>query len=270
MQREVTEVSSSTSVCKSFLFDELREQLHTHLESFSSTSAAYSSLKKYACITSKTLKAFLESKSTPYPVTIVSFYKWLYKTECEFEVFDKLSEDMKEHLIKNGYNLSVEKKNITELISKSTIHYEIYLMTEDHQVIQKEKIQDTFGKRGIEALNDLAINEVITALDSESYTTGKVRAVESVSYYKNAACLIAQLLPWESVEENSFDPDTGYALGNFVASKKDSGLIRKTFQDFQKKICDIHERGMKEDKLDREKYIYSTLLFKPLSERENQ
>jgi hypothetical protein len=269
MQQEATEVSSSTLVCPSSLFDELREQMSAHLESFSSQSAAYNSLKKYAGVTSKTLKAFLGSKSTPYPATIISFYKWLHKTESELEVYEKLSEQMKEYIIKNGYNLRVEKKNITDLICKSTIHYEIYLMTEDQQIIAKSKIVDTFGRRGLEALNELALHEVVLALDSESYTMGKVRAEETVIYYQRSASMIAEMLPWQSVEQDNFDPDTGYTLGNFVASKNDSGLVRKAFQDFQRRLCDIHEKGMKEDRENRTRYVYSTLVYKPISEREN-
>ncbi len=252
------------------LFNRIREDLSQKIGSYLNESAAYSSFVKETKLSKKTLLNFLQSKCTPYPSTLISFYKWLLKADSEYEVFKMLQPEVKVYLAENGYNLDAVKKDITTLICKSTIHYEIYLMTEDKQVIKGLTIEKLYGAKGLEAINELLLEEVIVAIDENTFTAGRVRSNEDVDYYMHAATKIAQMLPWSAADENVFDSDLGYTLGNIVASKQDRALLDKAFLDFKKKLCEIHARGMKEDKSNRERFVYSTLLYKPTSEREIQ
>jgi hypothetical protein len=261
------EINQTSKTEKTSIFHQLRVQLDQRFQSYPNESAAYHSFEKYSKLHRRTLKRFLESKCTSYPQTLVSFYKWLFKTECEKDVIKNLDWETKNYLVTNGYNINSEKRDITSLICKSTIHYEIYLMTEDQQVISKAEVEKLYGSRGVEALNDLLLNEVVHAIDEKMITTGPIRSNEDVNYFENAAMLIPQILPWDEVKKDNFDQTIGYTLGNFIASIDDKKMIDKAFSDYKKKLCEIHERGLKAEPTKREKYIYSNLVFKPQLER---
>lgn len=250
------------------IFDQLRSDLFKHFSSYQNESAAYASFEDYSGLHRKTLKRFLESNSTAYPQTLVRFYKWLFKSKCEKSVLEKLGHETKQFLATNGYNMISEKKDITQIICKSTNHLEIYLKTEDQQILTKEAIEKNYGNKGLEALNDLLLNEIITSIDEKTFTTGPIRSDESVEYFKNASILIPKMLPWEKVENNYQDESIGFTLGNIISSRQDKELINKAVSDFKKKLCHIHDRGMKASPEEREMYVYSTVIFKPLSERE--
>jgi len=252
------------------IFENIRGELSQKIKSYQNESAAYSSFTKETKLSKKTLLNFLQSKCTPYPSTLVSFYKWLFKADNEFEVFKQLTPEVKIYLSDNGYNFDAVKEDITTLVCKSTIHYEIYLMTEDQQVVKKSTIEKLYGSKGLDALEDLLLDEVIVAVDENTLTAGRVRSNEDVNYYMNASLKIAELLPWSAADENIFDSDIGYTLGNIIAAKQDRAMLDKAFLDFKKKLCEIHARGMRTEKSDRESFVYSTLLYKPASEREIQ
>lgn len=251
-------------------FETVRRGLLQRIQSFQNESAAYLSFTKETKLTKKTLLNFLQSKCRPYPSTLIAFYKWLFEAKSEPDVFEQLPSEARLYLAENGYNLDVTKKDITALICKSTIHYEIYLMTEDQQLVKKSAIEKLYGAKGLEAVNDLLMDEVIIAIDENNLTAGKVRSNEDVNYYKNAATMMAEMLPWGAADENIFDSDLGYTLGNIVSAKQDRAMLDKAFLDFKKKLCEIHARGMRANKVDRESFVYSTLLYKPTIKREIQ
>jgi len=80
-----TENSVSTFKAMSF-YDNLKAELKRRLDSFQNESAAFLSFEKYSGLNRKTLRRFLESNRTVYPQTVVRFYKWIFKTNCEKQV----------------------------------------------------------------------------------------------------------------------------------------------------------------------------------------
>jgi len=264
-----TENSVPTSKAMSF-YDNLKAELKRHLDSFQNESAAYLSFETYSGLNRKTLKRFLESNCTVYPQTVVRFYKWIFKTNCEKQVTTKLDQETKNFLVSNGYNMYSEKKDITDIVCKSGVHYEIYLMTEDQQTIRRSEIERLYGAKGTEALNDLLINEIVSSLDDNTVTTGTVRSSEDSNYYKSTASLIPKMLPWKKIETDYLDKNIGFTSGNVVVAKNDKNLLDKAYSEYLKKLCEIHERGLKTQSSERDNFIYSTLVFKPQLEREGE
>lgn len=257
---------SESLACKDPLAS-LREEMKERLESYQNESAAFASFERFSDLNRKTLRGFLEGKRVPYPSTLVKFCKWIYKLQDERETLLKIGPELRAYLINNGYNMTAEKKDITWLITKSTIHFELYMMTEDHQLIKKSEIAEIYGKRGVEALDELLLESVLQSLDENSFTAGTIRAARDNNYYKATSRLMNELFPWDETEKNPSFSDAGLSLGNIVVSKNDEEQINRVFADFYRKLCDLHDRGMKEKMENRLRFVYSTAVYRPITER---
>ena len=142
-------------------------------------------------------------------------------------------------------------------------------MTEDGQTLSKEYVSETFGKRGLEALNELLLEEIISAIDNSCFTTGFIRAKEDIQYNQEATRLIPQMFPWGKLEDNALNEDTGFSFGNFLVRKKRKKDLHKAFRDFIRKLAELHEDALKEtEPKNKLNYIYSLLLFNPGRESE--
>lgn len=259
-----TNESILSSIKAKPLYERIQIDLLERLNSFPSTSAAYASFEKYTNKDRRTLKNFLGSKSTPYPSTIVCFYKWVYKTENESEVIEQLSFELKSYLKANGYNINLEKKDLNHIIFKSNTHFEIYLMSEDNNVFSKSTVLKLYGESGKEALDELLLEEVVSAISDEEFTTGRYRADQTTKYFKEASSLIHGLVPWAQIEKNPMTKDAVANLGNFLVPKGREEEVDKLVGEFWKRLNDLHSEGLKiADSNNVTNYFYSLLLFKP-------
>lgn len=241
-----------------------RRELADYLKSFTTESAAFSTFEKYSGMTRKTLKAFLESNRRPYPKTLFAFYKWYFKTSNDKEVTNKLSPKLKKYLLVNGHEVKFERKDIAHIVCKSSIHYELYLMTEDNQIITKDYVLEFFGKRGLDALNELVLENVISAIDENNYSTGLIRAKEDIQYNREATKLFPVMFPWDKLEENALNESAGYSFGNFLVRKDRKKDLHKAFRDFCSKVSELHEDALKEKSpQNKSNYLYSLLMFNP-------
>ncbi len=245
----------------------LRQEMRERLESYQNESAAMASFERFSGLNRKTLKGFLDGKRVPYSSTLVRFCKWIHKVQDEKEALLKIGPELRTYLINHGYNMTAEKKDITWLIAKSTIHFELYMMTEDHQLIKRSEISEIYGKRGLEALNELLLEGVLQSLDENTCTAGTIRAARDNNYYKASARLMNELFPWDETEKNPNFSDAGLSLGNIVVSKSDEEQINKVFAELNRKLCDLHDKGMKEKVENRLRFVYSTAVYRPITER---
>lgn len=256
-----------TSSLSSDLLGSFREQLQEKLSSYNNESAAYASFERYSGLSRKTLKGFLEHARRPYPNTLIAFNKWLFKTEDEQFVVSQLSAEVRSYLVKSGYNLSSQKKDMTNLVCKTSIHTELYLLTEDHQIIKRSEIVAFFGQRGLEALNELVFEGIIQALDEESYTAGLIRACDDVKFYKETTKMIQEMCPWTELALDPGLSDVGVSAGNLIISDQDEDELNRLLLDLRKKLCVLHEKGLKLPQDKQRRYVFSTLFFRPSLER---
>lgn len=243
------------------LLKEVRSELTEHLKSYQNESAAWASFEKYSGLHRKTLKGFLNSERTPYPQTLLSFFKWKYKTSEVNEIIPQLPIKTRQYLSYCGYNLQDNKKDITHIVCKSLIHYQIYLATEDNQTVKKSAIKEQYGKRGEEALNDLIAAEIIENIDQEIITTGHIRSSEDLNYLRQSMKLMQEILPWERLENDIFDQGITLSLGNMVIANKDLQELALAFGDLRRKICLLHSRGIKTAEDERQNLIYNYTYF---------
>lgn len=259
-----TNESNLSSIKTEPLYERIQIDLLERLDSFPTSSAAYASFEKYTRKDRRTLKNFLGSKSTPYPSTIVCFYKWIYKTEDESEVIDQLSYEVKSYLKANGYNINLEKKDLNHIIFKSKIHFELYLMSEDNNVFSRNTVLKLYGESGKDALDELLLEEVVGAISDEKITTGRYRADQTTKYFKEASSLMHGLVPWAQIEKNPMTKEAVANLGNFLVPKGKEIEVDKLVGEFWKRLNDLHSEGLKiADSSKVTNYLYSLLLFKP-------
>lgn len=259
-----TNESILSSIKAKPLYERIQLDLLERLNSFPTTSAAYASFEKLTNKDRRTLKNFLGSKSTPYPSTIVCFYKWVYKTEKESEVLEQLSFEIKNYLKANGYNINLKKKDLNHIIFKSKIHFELYLMSEDNNVFSRNTVLRLYGEAGKEALDELLLEEVVSAISDETFTTGRYRADQTTKYFQEASALMHGLVPWAKLEKNPMTKDAVANLGNFLVPKGKEEEVDKLVGEFWKRLNDLHTEGLKVANSSKvTNYLYSLLLFKP-------
>lgn len=265
--KENTIIEPTLESFESDLLMSVREDLAEHLKSFQNESAAWASFEKYSGLNRKTLKGFLTNNRSPYPQTLVNFYKWKFKTTDLNEVISNLDAKVRQFLANNGYDLGASKKDITHIICKTSIHYEIYLHTEDGQSIRKSEVLRLYGLRGEEALTEMLLEDILHAVDGETIMAGSVRSSQDLNYYRQSFKTFYDLMPWKKLEDNLFDENTTLSLGNIVVPEKELQDLARVFGDFQKKICQIHARGLKAPMSERKNIIYTFSYFStPLKE----
>lgn len=247
-------------------FDEARSSLLAHFKSYHNESAAYSSFEKYSGLSRKTLKSFLNGERKPRPNTFFSFFKWLYKNHDEKEVFNSLDHEIRDYLVRQGYSVETDRKEITDIVCKSSIHLELYLMTEDNQTVSKKTIQRKYGEKGLEALHDLLLENILLAIDETTFTSGQVRGTYSNKYFKKASTLAPEIFPWERIEQNSLSKKATCSLGNIIIPSDKLDRLSKLIEDFEKGLIELHQDGLKETLDKREKFAYSLMAFKPRTE----
>jgi hypothetical protein len=241
----------------------LKQDLQSHLDSYTNESAALASFERFSGLNRKTLKGFLEKGRQPYPQTIYNFCKWLYKTVEDQVIRQRLSPALHHYLAQNGYPLDVERKEIASVICKSPIHLEIYLMSEDYQIVERAQVQKIWGQQGLEAYNEFLLLEVLQAIDEERATRGKVRSIEDDEYFRLAAPLIPEMFPWDQSQALN----GRLTLGNIVVEDKDVDELRRTLSEFERKLCEIHARGVKAPEQKRLRYVFSAAIFRTTLER---
>jgi hypothetical protein len=246
----------------------LQEMLQDQLSTYQNESAALSSFERFSGLNRKTLKGFLDKGRQPYPQTIYRFCKWLFKTADDQVIRSSLPAALHHYLAQHGYALDVERKELRSLVCKSPQHLEIYFLTEDHQVVQRSKVRQAWGEQGLEALHELLLHDLVQALDDEHFTRGKVRAIEDMNFYCEAAKLAPHLFPWKQDASNPLARLGRISVGNIVVSSDDRDELRQAFQDFEDRLCQIHARGMKEVQEKRLRYLFSASIFRPTLERE--
>jgi hypothetical protein len=242
----------------------IREELRAFFKTYNNESAAFSSFERFSGLNRKTLKGFIDANRRPYPSTLISFYKWYYKTEKLNEIATKLRPEVMAYLASNGLDVAIEKKDITAFVTRSSIHYEIYLLTEDQQVIKRSDLERDYGLRGLDALNDLLIENIVLAIDENTFTTGRIRAEHNLDYYEKSSAMISGLIPWSKIKNKEVSQrGMKLSLGSLVITPSEYGDLNKLFGDFNKRLCDIHAKAMKKPLKERQTMVYSVMGLTP-------
>lgn len=132
----------------------------------------------------RTFSKFLngDEKFNPQVETIVNLYSLLYNTTHLSEVLVKSPEEISKFIINNYSNCMTGLGTLSDLtfqngefekLTSSEIFNEVYIMTAGIYGTTLEKIRETFGIRGLQALDKMIEYGFVTTNSNDQFVRGK-------------------------------------------------------------------------------------------------